>query len=259
MYIYALWFALSQFEDGLNIRGVTIKTVDLVVDPTDPTDPTDVENGRRRSFMPRFKLPSSYGNVISQRVCRKKRRNQFCWSPQFWDLSERTAYEELWENTESTTERQRVHVDRPIIHFRCGDVPISTFKEGQDHHSVYELACVDDIRKLVRYANATGPAWMIVGGHGGNRAECDILAETYARELNVTLLERASVETDYVWLKSAPLVVGVMSSSFLFASRLGKLNTLFMPEMLPNVFNTKWSPFTFQKCPTFYHEAPATA
>ena len=210
-----------------------------------------MSNSDRNILVPRFKLHNSYGNFITEGICRNNKKHKYCWSPKYWNVDERAEYEKMW-NSAVIQKRENIHVDRPIVHFRCGDVPHSTFLASKDHHSVYDLPCVNDIRKLMSHANVTGPAWMIVGGHGGNRAECDTLAETYAVALNVTLLDRASVETDFVWLQSAPRVVGVLSSSFLFASRIGKLDTLFMPEMLSNVFNTKWSPFTFQKCAKFY-------
>ena len=88
---------------------------------------------------------------------------------------------------------------------------------------------------------------------GGHERECNRLAQTYAQKLpGVTLLNRASPETDFMWLKSAPKVVSVIMSSFALASRLGKLDTLFMPNMRTDLFNSPWAPLKFRRCPEYY-------
>ena len=212
---------------------------------------TQLENNRRKTYTSSFKLPRSYGNHITMNICMKnkkkvslhsKRWYPHCWYPKFWN--NRTMYETFW-NKQKPVFSHLIDVSRPIVHFRCGDVPIGL---SDKHKSQYALPCVRDIQRLMDYANVTR-AWMIVGGHGGHERECDAFARQYARELHdVTLLDRASVETDFMWLKSAPKVVTVVLSSFAFVSRLGKLDTLFMPNTKKGITTTAWAPLNFEAC-----------
>ena len=206
------------------------------------------ENHRRASYAPTFKLPDGYGNVVTVRLCRSGGHPQFCWEPRVWARD--ADFVEFW--TKQTEVRPDVvFVDRPIVHFRCGNGPFNSQLQTYPG-SVYMLPCPADVRRLMRHSGIQR-AWMIVGGHGGHRRECDDLARQYTRELpGVTLLDRASPEIDFMWLKSAPKVVAVIMSSFTFTSRLGKLDTLFMPNMLNDTFTAPWIPFHFDPCPAFH-------
>ena len=234
----------------LVLIGIRLRFADVALDIEKSNVVNLVENNikhQRAVYRPTFKLPRSYGNVVSKRRCVNK--HQWCWHPKWWKQDEAKLYEQFW-NTQRAVFPETVFVDRPIVHFRCGDGPHNgKWKKGR---TLYALPCVEDTARLMRYANVTH-AWMIVGGHGGHQRECDALAQRYARKLpGVTLLDRASAETDFMWLKSAPKVVAVIMSSFTFASRLGKLDTLFMPNMRADLFNSPWAPLNFEPCPEYY-------
>ena len=198
-----------------------------------------------------------HGNLVTIPICKSNGKKKFCWEPTMRSFLNKDVhvwpsmaeYVHFWNNVKSDT---LTATGEEIIHFRCGDGPFNQNPKRSDQ--MYQLPCPEDIAHLVRHANLTR-AQMIVGGRGGHEHECDILAQYYTERLTeltgitVTLRERQSPSVDFASLRSASKVVSVVASTFTMVSRLGRLDTLFMPLTANFASTVPWFPFKMQPCP----------